>query len=178
MTRKHLTWYIKIPLTEDVSLRYYYTFEDRKHLENEWVIKSHSDKKYATISTDACKLIAKAFSEILGKDVEKDAVEVIGRSVTNKKYRKIEIPVTYENEVSKLPEYIDTTILKNDEVIDSCEYIGVQDCQEACNELLEQAVADSEEEEETGNDDAKTIVIDSFEDLMNVINTLFEESGK
>ena len=176
MAKKHLTWYIKIPLTGDVSLRYYYTFEDRKHLENEWVIKSHEDKKYEIISTDACKLIAKAFSEILGKDVEKDAVEVIGRSVSNKRYRKIEMPVTYENEVSKLPEYIESTILKNNEIVDSCEYISTQDCEEACNEAIEQVVADSEEEEETGNDDAKMIEINSFEDLMNVINMLFEDS--
>ena len=42
--QEHLTHYKKVKITKDISLRYFYTYQDRKHLENKWVLKSHKTK--------------------------------------------------------------------------------------------------------------------------------------
>ena len=43
--KEHLTHYKKINLNKDISLRYFYTFQDQRKFENQWVLKSHKDKK-------------------------------------------------------------------------------------------------------------------------------------
>ena len=48
--REHLTHYKKVKITKDISLRFFYTFQARKHLEGQWVMKSHSKRKYGVIN--------------------------------------------------------------------------------------------------------------------------------
>jgi len=49
MSTFHRTHYKKIELSEDISLRYFFTFDDIPNFENKWVIKSHNKKKYEVI---------------------------------------------------------------------------------------------------------------------------------
>jgi len=83
--KHHLTWYLKIPLTDDLSVRYFFVFEDRPDLKNKWVIKSHSRKEYGIIDEKTAELIVESHGKTLN-----DAIEIIGRN-TFKGYRKIEI---------------------------------------------------------------------------------------
>jgi len=55
--QEHLTHYKKVKITKDISLRYFYTFQDRKNLENKWVLKSHSEKKYTIIDKNGIELL-------------------------------------------------------------------------------------------------------------------------
>jgi len=44
--------YIKWQITEDLSLRYYFLFQDRKHYENKYFLKSHRKKVYEEITSE------------------------------------------------------------------------------------------------------------------------------
>ena len=79
----HLCWYIKIPLNDDLSLRYYLVFEDRKELERKWILKSHSEKKYGEVSKSAVELLCKLF----GVD-EEEYEEIVSRKLPNGVYTK------------------------------------------------------------------------------------------
>lgn len=46
---RHVTHYIKIPVSDNVSFRYHYTFADRSELENKWIIKDHINKVYVEV---------------------------------------------------------------------------------------------------------------------------------
>lgn len=46
---RHVTHYIKIPVSDNVSFRYHYQFTDRPELENKWIIKDHVNKVYVVI---------------------------------------------------------------------------------------------------------------------------------
>ena len=81
----HMQWYLKLDLTEDISIRYFFIFENRPELQGKWVIKSHSKKEYGIIDKKSVELIAKSHN----KDIDKDSVEVIARALTNTKYRRI-----------------------------------------------------------------------------------------
>lgn len=78
-------WYKKVDLTDDISLRYFYHFKDRPHLEGKWVIKVHSTKRMAEISKEAAHLIAVSHDKTLD-----DYTEILGVKVPEG-YRKITI---------------------------------------------------------------------------------------
>jgi len=80
----HLNWYLKLPLSKDISLRYFFIFQNRPELEGQWVIKSHSDKTYGIIDENAVKLIVKLFDKSLD-----DMQEIIARRGKNKLYKKV-----------------------------------------------------------------------------------------
>lgn len=54
---EHVTHYKKVKITEDISLRYFYTFQDRKNLEGKWTLKSHSKKKYTIVDNNGIELL-------------------------------------------------------------------------------------------------------------------------
>ena len=85
INKEHLTHYKKIKLDDDISLRYFYSYEDKKHFTNKWVIKSHDKKKYSIIDFKAVELI----SELHNVDINK-YTEIRGK-VTNKGYQKLVI---------------------------------------------------------------------------------------
>ena len=70
------TWYTKIDLDENISVRYFYVFDDRKGLENKWVIKNHDKKEYSVITEQAAKMICESH----GKDINFDGIEIIGKN--------------------------------------------------------------------------------------------------
>jgi hypothetical protein len=58
--------YIKWNITADLSLRFYFTFQDRKHFENKYVLKSHKKKDYNEINSETIiqELINTSYSRI------------------------------------------------------------------------------------------------------------------
>lgn len=72
--------YIKWIITPDLSLRYYFNFQDRKEYEGKYFLKSHSKKEYIEIDSDAIIQGIKVTST--------DKIEVIGRVVPGKGYVK------------------------------------------------------------------------------------------
>lgn len=95
--KTHLTWYFKLNLTDDISIRYYLVFEDRRGLERKWVIKSHSTKEYGIIDSKAVKLIINSHNKDL-----KDAKEIIGRADNKADYKKIVLNSDYVPQKIKL----------------------------------------------------------------------------
>ena len=79
-------WYLKWNLTNDLSIRYFYKFQDKPEFENKWVLKSHKDKKYEIINREIAEMLFKAFNL-----TDNDAVEIIGRNLTQTKFRKLKI---------------------------------------------------------------------------------------
>jgi len=82
--KEHLTHYKKIDLDDDISIRFFYTFQDRANLENKWVIKSHSMKQYSILDKHGLALILKLhnkdvnrYKEIRGKVTEKGFEKII-----------------------------------------------------------------------------------------------------
>lgn len=83
----HITHYKKIKLNKDISLRYFFAFEDRPKLVGKWVIKSHSTKKYRVIDMATADLIAMSHNKEL-----KNYKEIIGRYILENMhpiYRKV-----------------------------------------------------------------------------------------
>ena len=89
MSTFHRTHYKKIELSEDISLRYFFTFDDIPNFENKWVIKSHNKKKYGEINRTVAELIAESHGKTLS-----DYIEIIGRQINNNSYMKIIIKKT------------------------------------------------------------------------------------
>ena len=87
MNKKNRQHYIKWPMNEDMSIRYYFLFEDRPEFEKKYVIKSHNSKLYETISVNMAKKLIKELTLKFTK------TEVIGEKVIdenkNINYRKI-----------------------------------------------------------------------------------------
>ena len=83
--KEHLTHYKKIKLTKDISLRYFYSYQDKKNLIGKWVIKSHKQKKYSIIDLKTVDLILLAHN----KNIE-DYIEIRGK-VHKKGFQKIMI---------------------------------------------------------------------------------------
>ena len=97
--QEHLTHYKKIKLNKDISLRYFYSYEDKKHFTNKWVIKSHNQKKYSIIDLKAVELILELhnldinnYIEIRGKVTEKgfQKLTIKSNGKVKTKYEKIE----------------------------------------------------------------------------------------
>lgn len=75
-TRKaHQTHYIKWKLTDNLSLRYFYSFQDNLDFIGKFVLKNHSKKESVIISKDTAKelleFVKEDFEEIIGY-LEKD----------------------------------------------------------------------------------------------------------
>ena len=81
--KEHLTHYKKVKITKDISLRFFYTYQDRKHFENKWILKCHSTKTASIVNNDTMKILnmlhpfnLEHYQEIRGK-------------IVNNKYHKI-----------------------------------------------------------------------------------------
>jgi len=72
----HVTHYIKYHMTNDMSIRYYFTFQDKPELSGKYTIKSHRTKLEEVIS----KQMADRMIEDLGLIAE----EIIGRMIKGK----------------------------------------------------------------------------------------------
>ena len=88
MVKHHRTHYKKIKLNDDISLRYFFSFEDRPQLDGKWVIKSHNSKEYGIVDERTAKLIAMShnkelsiYKEIMGRYIFEDNCEPIYRKV-------------------------------------------------------------------------------------------------
>lgn len=75
-------FYTKWEITEDISLRYYYLFQDRKNFEGKYYLKSHKKKEYAEVQSLAIVegLIAssKSVIDIVGKQVGNQYIKYAG----------------------------------------------------------------------------------------------------
>jgi len=83
----HITHYKKIKLNGDISLRYFFAFEDRPKLVGKWVIKSHSTKRYRVIDRATADLIAMSHNKELN-----NYKEIMGRYILESMhptYRKV-----------------------------------------------------------------------------------------
>ena len=84
MIREHVTHYRKYKLNSDISIRYFYTFEDKRSLENKWIIKSHSKKEYLKLDpTQALKMLS-----LYGIN-EADYTEIRGKLLPDGDYEKL-----------------------------------------------------------------------------------------
>ena len=72
--------YLKFLIGNDISIRFYFQFEDRKEYEGKWFIKSHAGKIYQEIDEKIAKRMI--------VDSECDFKEIIGQRIGNR-YRKI-----------------------------------------------------------------------------------------
>jgi hypothetical protein len=79
---KHRTHYLKWNLNEDISIRYFFLFEDSKERENCFFIKSHSEKMYIKITKEQAEIMIKKF----GVDYHE---EIVGKLVNNKYYKSV-----------------------------------------------------------------------------------------
>jgi len=82
--KTHIVHYLKVKLTKDISLRYFFNFEDQPSRNGTWVIKSHDRKEYASIDARVAKLIAESHGKTLDNHVE-----IIGRSISDGVYQKV-----------------------------------------------------------------------------------------
>ena len=80
--KENLTHYKKVKITKDISLRYFYTFQTRKHFEGKWVIKSHSKRKYGVINANGIQILKRLYDFNL--DVFKEIRGVIRKGIYNK----------------------------------------------------------------------------------------------
>lgn len=75
-------YYTKWEITDDLSLRYYYLFQDRKGYEGKYYLKSHKKKDYVEI--DSLKIVeeliksSKSTIDILGKQVQNQYIKYKG----------------------------------------------------------------------------------------------------
>lgn len=80
--KKHRTNYLKWSLSNDMSIRYFITFEDDRAKEGNFFMKSHNDKLYISLSSDeAEKLIQELARE--------KAIGIMGWLNTQSQYKKI-----------------------------------------------------------------------------------------
>lgn len=89
-TRKaHQTHYIKWKLTDNLSLRYFYSFQDNPDFIGKFVFKNHNKKESVVVSKDTAKelleFVKEDFEEIIGyleKDEYKKLV-LVGGDIKN-----------------------------------------------------------------------------------------------
>ena len=81
---RHVCHYLKFQLDfdEDVSIRFYYRFQDQQHLENNWVLVNHKTKQKGAVTKESAKMLIKSCCKI-------PAIEIIGRLNENGQYQKI-----------------------------------------------------------------------------------------
>ena len=77
---KHRTHYLKWGISDDISIRYFYVFEDDKSKEGKFFIKSHNKKHYNEID--------KKMADILINEYNSLGIEIIGFK-HNDDYKKI-----------------------------------------------------------------------------------------
>jgi len=84
--KSNRTHYLKWKYNEDISIRYFFLFEDRKQLEGNYYIKSHSKKEYILLTEKQAELM---INQLHCSEVE----EIIG-IISNGNYKKIYINKT------------------------------------------------------------------------------------
>jgi len=87
----HRVWYKKIQLWGDLSIRYYYHFQDHPDLENTWVLKLHDNKlkgksKFVKISREYADQLIKNYKKHEGQNPEIE--HIVGMSITENEYDK------------------------------------------------------------------------------------------
>jgi hypothetical protein len=85
IVKEHLTHYKKIKINKDISIRYFYTFQDKPTFEKKWVLKSHSQRKYSILDKNGLHLLL----ELHNKDINK--YQEIRGKITNKGFEKLVI---------------------------------------------------------------------------------------
>jgi hypothetical protein len=75
-------FYTKWEITDDLSLRYYYLFQDRKAYEGKYYLKSHKKKDYIEIDSltivDELIKSSKSVIDIVGKQVDNQYIKYMG----------------------------------------------------------------------------------------------------
>lgn len=75
-------FYTKWEITDDLSLRFYYLFQDRKHYEGKYFLKSHKKKDYVEITSlkivEELIVASKSVIDIIGKQVDNQYIKYSG----------------------------------------------------------------------------------------------------
>lgn len=79
--KSHHIHYIKFPLTENLSIRYFFSFQNQPEKVGKFYMKNHKEKTYSEIDIETVK-------ELLSNFCKEKGVEIIGRRV-GKNYRKV-----------------------------------------------------------------------------------------
>jgi len=79
----HVTHYLKWDITDDLSLRYFYAFEDRPELAGKYIIKSHSKRGFDVLNNQA---IIASFKDLAKNTPTK---EIIGREIKGEYHKTI-----------------------------------------------------------------------------------------
>jgi len=90
---EHNTHYLKWNISDDLSIRYFYMFNDKRAMEGKFFIKSHKNKEYSEIS--------KEIAYIMIKDLKLQKQEIIGKQFRNK-FIKLNIDDLLKNEYNKM----------------------------------------------------------------------------
>jgi hypothetical protein len=80
INNKHRTHYLKWKYNEDISIRYFITFEDKKEYEGKFFIKSHNEKEYI--------LLTKKQAHIMINQLKCETPEEIIGVMKDNKYHK------------------------------------------------------------------------------------------
>jgi len=161
INRKHKVWYLKVALTENISLRHYFVFEDRPTYENKWFIKNHETSEWGEVSEMAARMIA----ETHNLDLEKDAIEVIGNSISNRKYRKVVLDEIYETPT--IIEIKQENERRNGDKVESSVFVNVERID--CSDM---DVSNDEADDETDN------VKQGFENLAEFVEFIEKYFGE
>ena len=78
------THYIKWHLNDNLSLRFYFSFQDRKNSENKYFLKTHSNKNYQEIESDTI------IKELISVSIKTE--EIIARRTEDGGYVKLIFP--------------------------------------------------------------------------------------
>lgn len=79
--KSHHIHYIKFPLTENLSIRYFFSFQNQPEKSGKFYMKNHKEKTYSEIDIETVK-------ELLSNFCKEKGIEIIGRRV-GKNYRKV-----------------------------------------------------------------------------------------
>lgn len=79
--KSHHIHYIKFPLTENLSIRYFFSFQNQPEKVGKFYMKNHKEKTYSEIDIESVK-------ELLSNFCKEKGIEIIGRRV-GKNYRKV-----------------------------------------------------------------------------------------
>lgn len=82
---KHRCHYLKWDITDDLSVRYHFTFQDRRNFERQYCLKSHNSKTWSIIDEKMAEAIISEhnlnYIEIMGQQFENNYMkQVISRS--------------------------------------------------------------------------------------------------
>ena len=81
--KSHHIHYIKFPLTENLSIRYFFSFQNQPEKSGKFYMKNHKEKTYSEIDIESVK-------ELLSNFCKEKGIEIIGRRV-GQNYRKVVI---------------------------------------------------------------------------------------